>query len=219
MAIEPGWIAKRVGGLTRLMQGNAKSNKRRATDTCDIARDAVIHSTANLHNLRAVKSAICVGSQSHVRGELLVFGHGGDITIGRYCYIGEQTRIWSAKTITIGDRVLISHLCTVMDSLTHPLNPDARHAQFKAIITGGHPREIDLDERSVIIEDDVLIGCHSVVLRGVKIGHGAVIGAGSVVTGDIPPLVVAAGNPARVIRPLTESERAPMMETRAKLDR
>ena len=57
------------------------------------------------------------------------------------------------------------------------------------------------------IEDDVLIGCMSIVLRGVTIGQGAVIGAGSVVTGDVAPYSIVAGNPARLIREIPQDER------------
>jgi acetyltransferase-like isoleucine patch superfamily enzyme len=175
----------------------------------DIDPTAVIHPTASLQTQGHSRDALRVGAHSHVRGELLLFGHGGRITLGEYCYVGEQTRIWSAKEIRIGNRVLISHLCTIMDNLTHPLNPTQRHQQFRDMITTGHPRELDLDEQAVIIEDDALISCHCVVLRGVRIGRGAVIGAGSVVTRDIPPMVIAAGNPAKVIRKLEVAGTAP----------
>jgi len=138
---------------------------------------------------------------------LLVFAHGGDISIGEWCYVGEGARIWSSGTICIGDRVLISHNVNIFDSLTHPLKSSTRHAQFKSIAQIGHPYTIDLDEKSVTVCNDVWIGANACVLRGVTIGEGAVVGAGSVVTHDIPPFVIAAGNPARVIRELRPDER------------
>ncbi|WP_350338526.1 DapH/DapD/GlmU-related protein [Microbacterium sp. zg-B185] len=55
---------------------------------------------------------------------------------------------------------------------------------------------------SVIVEDDVFIGARSIILKGSHIGRGSVIGAGSIVSGIIPEGVVAAGNPAKIIRPL-----------------
>ena len=64
----------------------------------------------------------------------------------------------------------------------------------------------------VEIHDNVWIGGHAVIMRGVTIGQGAVIGAGSVVTHDIPPQVVAAGNPCRVLRPITEADRIAQTE-------
>ncbi len=173
---------------------------------------AGVHSTAQLYETARVQhqgrpaTDIVVGAHSHIRGELLLFGHGGRIEIGKFCYVGEQTRIWSAAHISIGDRVLISHLCTLMDNLTHPLSAVARHRQFKTIVTSGHPRDLDLDEKPIRIEDDVLIGCSSIVMRGVTIGRGAIVGAGSVVTRDVAPFTVVAGNPARFLRQLAPEE-------------
>lgn len=170
---------------------------------------AVLYPTASLHLQGRLDEAISVGAMSHIRGELLVFRHGGTITIGDYCYIGEQTRVWSASSISIGNRVLISHLCTIMDNLTHPENPEARHRQFRHIIERGFPDDDDLGERPVSIEDDALIGCHCVILRGVTIGRGAIIGAGSVVTKSVPAMTVYAGNPARFLRRVEAADHEP----------
>ncbi len=134
---------------------------------------------------------------------MLTFGHGGRISLGDYCYVGEGTRIWSALSITIGNRVLISHNVNIFDNDTHPIDdPKERHRQFVEIITNCHPQQIDLRERPVVIGDDVLIGCQSIILSGVTIGDGAVVGAGSVVTRDVPPMTLVAGNPARELRKL-----------------
>jgi acetyltransferase-like isoleucine patch superfamily enzyme len=161
---------------------------------------AVLYPTASVHLQGRPENCIVVGANTHIRGELLVFGHGGRISIGDYCYVGEQTRIWSATSIEIGNRVLISHLCTIMDNLTHPIDKDARHRQYRHIIERGFPDDDDLGENPVVIEDDALIGCHCVILRGVRIGAGAIIGAGSVVTSNVPAMTIYAGNPARFVR-------------------
>jgi len=152
-------------------------------------------------------SSIRIGSHSHIKGELLVFGHGGDISLGSYCFLGENSKIWSAKKIEIGDRVLISHNVNIFDNLIHPMNPGLRHSQFINIIASGQPKQIDgLDEKIVKIENDVLIGAMALVLRGVTIGEGSVVGAGSVVTKDVPPYTIVAGNPAHILRKISDSE-------------
>jgi acetyltransferase-like isoleucine patch superfamily enzyme len=174
---------------------------------CIMAPGVVLHDSAIIINNLHDASRITIGACTHVKGELLTFGHGGKIAIGEFCFIGEQTRIWSAKEITIGDRVLISHNVNIFDNDTHPVNPQARHEQFKQIITTGQPKSIDLRERPVIIADDVLVGCNSIILSGVVIGKGAIVGAGSVVTRDIPPYTIVVGNPAKVIREIPEDER------------
>jgi acetyltransferase-like isoleucine patch superfamily enzyme len=168
---------------------------------------AKLMASARIRNIRGDTRQIKVGKHTIVAGELLVFSHGGDISIGEWCYIGEGARVWSSKAVHIGDRVLISHSVNIFDSLTHPLNARLRHAQFKAIIQTGHPHSIDLGERPVIVGNDVWIGANACVLRGVILGEGAVVGAGAVVTHDVPPFTIAAGNPARVIRELTPDER------------
>ena len=167
----------------------------------------VFHTEAKVFNMRR-RECMRIGAFTHIRGELLTFAHGGEITIGQYCYVGEYSKLWSASHIHIGDRVLISHAVTILDSLTHPISVSARHDHYRTIIENGHPKSINLDEQPVEIGDDVWIGCMSVIFRGVKIGQGAIVGAGSIVTNSIPPWTVVAGNPARVIRELTLAERA-----------
>lgn len=167
--------------------------------------EAVIHMAATIHNNRE-QSAIQVGANTHIKGELLTFAHGGEIAIGEYCYVGEQSHIWSARKINIGNRVLISHSVNIFDSLTHPINPRERHQHYLGIITNGHPERLNLGEAPVQIDDDVWIGCQAIILRGVTIGKGAIVAAGAVVTKDVPPLCIVAGNPARLVRHLEPHE-------------
>ncbi|MDD5435108.1 MAG: acyltransferase [Nitrospira sp.] len=175
---------------------------------CCSDKSAVLHPTARIFNILGDVNSITIGAFTHIRGELLTFSHGGKISIGHYCYIGEGSRIWSGKHIVIGDRVLIAHNVNIFDNSTHPLNPKARHEHYKAIITSGHPNKIDLSEEPVVIKNDAWIGCMSIILPGVTIGEGAIVGAGSVVTKDVLPYIIVAGNPARIIRELTPEERA-----------
>lgn len=168
-------------------------------NNCLLGRNSMIYKTAQIRNNSTVKNAIKIGSFSHIKGELLTFGHGGTVEVGDYCFIGENTRIWSGISIKIGDRVLISHNCNIFDNDTHPMDPVARHIQFKDIISGGHPKDINLNDSPVNIHDDVLIGVNSIILKGVTIGKGAVIAAGSVVTKGVLPYTIVAGNPAKII--------------------
>jgi acetyltransferase-like isoleucine patch superfamily enzyme len=95
----------------------------------------------------------------------------------------------TAERITIGDRVNIGANTTVLDTDFHPLNAETRWL---------HPQ--DAVTKPVTLEDDVFVGMNCLILKGVTIGKGSVIGAGSVVPRDIPAGVIAAGNPAHVIR-------------------
>ncbi|MBB3463072.1 DapH/DapD/GlmU-related protein [Rhizobium sp. BK377] len=175
--------------------------------TCVVASGAKISSHARIRNIRGDNKHIRIGRNSFIDGELLVFAHGGEIQIGEWCFLGEGSRIWSGLKINIGDRVLISHNVNVFDSLTHPLPAQERHKHFRTIFSEGHPKEIDLGERQVTIGDDAWIGANSSILRGVTIGRGAIVGVGSVVTKDVSPYSVVAGNPARVIRSQVDHDR------------
>ena len=124
------------------------------------------------------------------------------LTIGARCWIGEGTIIHLTTGITIGDDVLISWDCLLMDTDMHSLDFAGR--QHDAQITqNGKPSEKDWSVvrcLPIVIEDRAWIGARSILLPGVFIGEGAVIGAGSVVRGRIPPYSLFAGNPAQYLR-------------------
>lgn len=172
----------------------------RGRPTCIRSRTARIGWRARIFNIGVADSQIQIGDHTWILGDLLIFAHSGDIRIGEWCYVGEGSRIWSASSIHICNRVLISYNVSILDSLTHPIDFKQRHQHFRDIVTTGHPKVIDLDARPVYIEDDVWIGASSCILRGVRIGRGAIVAAGSVVTKDVPPMVIVAGNPAKIIR-------------------
>lgn len=159
---------------------------------------------ATIHNLAGERGRIQVAAHTRLRGELLVFPQGGSITIGESCYLGQGSRIWSAAGIAIGHRVLISHNVNIHDTNGHPLDARERHLHYMNIIQEGHPRAGDLDVKAepITIGDDVWIGFNSIILKGVTIGPQVIIAAGSVITKDIPPAVMVAGNPAKVIKTL-----------------
>lgn len=112
----------------------------------------------------------------------LVIGHHFGMTGGVLC---------ADEAITIGDYVTVGANTTITDTNFHPLDPAIRLRDPANGATA-----------PVVIEDNVFIGMHCLILKGVTIGRSSVIGAGSVVTRDVPSGVIAAGNPARVIHPL-----------------
>jgi acetyltransferase-like isoleucine patch superfamily enzyme len=170
--------------------------------TCVLGVGSRLGWSASIYNGSADSQTISVGTNSIIKGELLVFPHAGRIAIGDWCYVGEGARIWSAESIEIGNRVMLSHNVNILDSLTHPFSAKLRHRHFRRIATVGHPKSVDLGERPIRICDDAWIATGATVLRGVTVGRGAIIGAGAVVTKDVEPWTVVGGNPARVIRHL-----------------
>jgi acetyltransferase-like isoleucine patch superfamily enzyme len=164
-------------------------------------------SGSKIVNLRKSKKSVEINDNTIVRGELLVFAHDGYIEIGQSCYVGEGSRIWSAKKITIGNRVLISHNVNIHDTDGHPIDCKERHKHFLQISTSGHPqKDINIPAKSISIEDDVWIGFNSTILKGVNIGKGAIVGASSVVTKDVMPYTVVVGNPAKFVKNIDQNE-------------
>lgn len=117
------------------------------------------------------------------------------------------------KHIEVGKNFFANYNCTIIDVAKVTIGDNCQMAPNVAIYTAGHP--VHPDSRNslyeygaeVTIGDNVWIGGNSVILPGVHIGSNTVIGAGSVVTKDIPDWVVAGGNPCKVIRKITEADR------------
>lgn len=112
--------------------------------------------------------------------------YGRNIELGKNVYINFNCTILDCAKVTIGENTLIGPNVQIYTA-THPLNPRAR-LEGKEFA------------RPVKIGSNVWIGGGAIILPGITIGDNAVIGAGSVVTRDVPPLTVAVGNPARVKR-------------------
>jgi acetyltransferase-like isoleucine patch superfamily enzyme len=111
-------------------------------------------------------------------GVRLEVGPRGRLEIGNGTYLNRNTLVHASKLVQIGADCQVSWDVIIMDTDMHP-------------VAGGASRE------PVYIEDGVWIGCRAIVLKGVRIGRGAIIAAGTVVTHDVPPYTVFAGVPAR----------------------
>lgn len=122
------------------------------------------------------------GGCSLWNGTRLEVGRGAQLSIGRGTYINRQSLIICRDRVTIGRNCRISWDVIIMDSDEHP---------HPGIITPSSP---------VDIQDGVWIGCRAIILKGVTVGAGSIVGAGAVVTRDVPPFAVVVGQPAKVIR-------------------
>lgn len=115
--------------------------------------------------------------------------------------------------IEVGKNFFANYNCTILDVAKVIIGDNCQFAPNVSVYTAGHPVHPDTRNTmyeygiSVTIGDNVWVGGNTVICPGVHIGNNAVIGAGSVVTRDIPDNVVAAGNPCRVIREITEADR------------
>jgi galactoside O-acetyltransferase len=119
-------------------------------------------------------------------------GFGSNVHIGDDFFGNVNLTFVDDVEIRIGDGVMIAPGVT-LTTTGHPIHPELRE-DFRRF------------SEPIVIEDRVWIGSNAVVLPGVRIGYGSVIGAGSVVTRDIPPMSVAVGVPCRVVRPFTDDD-------------
>lgn len=116
-------------------------------------------------------------------------------------------------TIVVGDDVSLGYRPILMAALSEiRIGSHVMFGPQVTVIGGGHNTEMlgrymtDVHEKTgnedlgVVIEDDVWVGSRAIILRGVRVGRGAVVGAGTVVTRSVPPYAIVAGNPARIIR-------------------
>lgn len=146
-----------------------------------------------------------IGNGSMVEGSLRFDREGASIQIGERTFIGGAALI-SAQKITVGDDVLIAWGSTVVDHNSHAISWQSRSGDVidwrKGVKDWGQVKI-----KPVTIQSKVWIGFNTIILKGDTIGEGAIVGAGSVVTTDVPPFTIVAGNPAKVIRELTLAER------------
>ena len=177
------------------------------------------------NRLRFIAEGVSLGPRSRIRGWVkLVRKRGAEITIGERfnfssglninrisrrqtgCICAEEGAriaigdnvgmsslcLWARNSITVGNNVNIGACCVIMDHDAHSLNHELRRSRADELG--------DIASAPIVIGDDVLIGTGCYILKGVHIGPRSIVGAGSVVTHDVPPDEIWAGNPARFIR-------------------
>ncbi len=148
---------------------------------------------------------LSVGKDSRIETRLTIEREGASMIVGDRSFIGGGD-ISCAKSIEVGNDVMIAWNTTIFDHASHSIRFSERANDVAGWLRGEKDWSV-VKVSPVTIGDKVWIGFGSIVLPGVRIGEGAVVGAGSVVTRDVPAWTVVAGNPARVIRELAENER------------
>lgn len=131
------------------------------------------------------------------------FDYGFNTYVGDHCYANFNFTVLDVCPIHIGNNVLFATNVSLITAL-HPLLACERNGYFDEELGYFHDDEYGAP---IVIEDNVWIAANVLIGPGVTIGHDTVIGAGSVVLHDIPSGVLAAGNPCKVIRKLTENDK------------
>lgn len=162
--------------------------------------------TSTIAKSASIKATTVVEDPIHVGPGCAIMAE----AIGRYCFINANTCIFDG--VRIGRFVTFARNCQI-GGTEHPIHyvstsffrisrnwfPDDPTAQTAELVRNSRPKDRKRTN-SIVVGNDVWFGASSLVLRGVTIGDGAVIGAGAVVTKDVPPYAIVAGNPAKVIR-------------------
>lgn len=152
---------------------------------------------------------LIIGDDSIISGSFIFESSTGIIRIGNHSYIGGSTFICHTS-ITIGSNVTIAWGCTIYDHDSHSLDYLDRRKDIDVELDDIRHNKNFIKNKDwsvvnsapIVIKDDAWIGMNVIVLKGVTIGEGAIVGAGSVVTRDIPDWTMVAGNPAKIIKEL-----------------
>ncbi len=166
-------------------------------------KDAIsIGPFAKCTNSTGNKDLIRISEKTEILGSLVSMG--GNISIGHHTTMRGDSLIESIEDVVIGNYVIISNNVIITDNNSHPTDINDRRTMLKSGFSGDLWHWKHSKHAPVKICDDVWIGRRSMILKGVEIGRGAIVAANSVVTKNIPPYCIVAGNPAKIVGNLNE---------------
>jgi len=144
---------------------------------------------------------ISIGDDCQVIGNIALLNQKTKVSIGSRTYIGPKTKIYAVEEVRIGNNVKISWECTFTDTNSHSLHSKIRENDYLDWQKGLFQKDwSDVKNAPIIIEDHCWIGFNSIIMKGVKLGKGCIVAAGSVVTKSFPPYSIIGGNPAVFIK-------------------
>jgi acetyltransferase-like isoleucine patch superfamily enzyme len=155
---------------------------------------------------RSAGGTVRIGCQSVIAGTLVTETGSSRLAIGDNVFIGGGSLIDCVGEITVESDVLISYQVIIMDSDNHSLRASERIEDLRRWREGRYDWS-RVSSKPVHIHKKAWIGARSIISKGVEVGEGGVVAAGSVVTKSVEPYTIVAGNPARVVRELQEHER------------
>ena len=193
--------------LKRLLQVERRKEQRARA----ALKEVLVASSArvNWHGVRPSGKTGCrlsIGENCIMEGDVFFERDDAKVSIGERTFIGGGSRLVSAESVTVGSDVLISWGCSIVDHNSHSVRFSERSRDVLDWREGRKDWS-NVKTGAVVIGDKAWLGFNVIVLKGVTIGEGAIVGAGSVVTKDVAPWVIVGGNPAKVIREIPEDER------------
>ena len=165
------------------------------------------HDQLELRRPAKNKIFLTIGRDCMIEGRFIFEKETGSISIGDRVFIGGGTTFMCIEQIKIYDDVMFSWGCTIIDNNAHSIISDERKndvVDWKKGIAdnniGAYKNWAVVKSAPITVKSKAWIGFNTILLKGVTIGEGAVIGAGSVVTKDVPDYAVVAGNPAKIVK-------------------
>lgn len=206
---------KRKGLIFKIYNGYKKKKRLKTYEPyMELSKQSILGDAfgIDIREPLAGRKYIKIGNNSIVNGNFVFETKSGYVSIGDRVYIGGGSFI-SKEKITIEDDVIIAWGCTVYDHNSHSVYWDKRKNDvlqtYKDMTEEKNPiKNKDwryVNSKEIIIRKRAWIGFDVTILKGVTIGEGAVVGAKSVITKDVPPYTVVGGNPARVLKTLDKA--------------
>ncbi len=186
-----------ISMMLKLRDARRVRNNRRAVTSCGSGTKLV-----GMVEVRIPGGEVVIGSGCLMEGLLATERKESRISIGNNVYIGSGTILDCALSVIIEDDVLFSYQCIVADCDNHSVFPELRVGDLRQWMNGTRTNWELASMAPIRICRGAWIGARAMILKGVTVGEGAVVAMGSVVTRDVPPRTIVAGNPARVIRPI-----------------
>lgn len=185
---------------------NRSIQKERLASRVNIEATAEVNLNKIIFRKRGTSQQLAIGAHSIVEASIVFELPVGKVTIGNRSFVGAST-ISAIESITIGNDVMISWGCTIIDNDAHSLISTERMQDV-----ADWRKELDasddliykkwnvVNRKPILIKNKAWIGFNAIILKGVTIGEAAIVAAGSVVTKDVPDFAVVAGNPARIVK-------------------
>lgn len=181
----------------------------------DVSKKAILLPGTNF-DIRVKNSIkrVKIGKESMINCNSILESNGGKIVVGQRTFINGGTNLISINKIEIGNDVTIAWNVTIYDHDSHSLDYRDRIMDIKQqnedylnnnSFIGNKNWDV-VKSAPIIIKDKAWIGFNAIILKGVTIGEGAIVAAGAVVTKDVPPFTIVAGNPARVVKCINRYE-------------
>jgi galactoside O-acetyltransferase len=173
----------------------------------DIGNSTILLDAFHVEIRAGKRKRVLIGNDCMIGCNIVFETEQGTIKIGDRVFISNGTSFHCINSITIGNDVMFSWGCTIIDNNSHSLISQERMDDVNNWRKGIEEGQIGkyknwttVKNAPIVIKDKAWIGFNCIIMKGVTIGEGAIIAAGSVVTKDVPDYAIAGGNPATIIK-------------------